>query len=205
MLLLGQVHVTEFIKCGAVCQLLPFQGWVKSLSQERLVAVGNFSGKVNTYGWKLTDPEGEHLKALQNLWSTFEIAGVALVDMAVWHWMYDHPDADPAALREAVIQIARDTWNEYYAPVFGEKDVLVLGVYSHMIYRSMYIPDYPLGHIIAFQIESYLADRDPGPEIERICTLGAITPERWMREALGESISVRPMIEAAEKALRVIK
>ncbi len=30
-------------------------------------------------------------KTLNDFWGTYEIAGVALVDMAVWHWMYDHP------------------------------------------------------------------------------------------------------------------
>ena len=32
---------------------------------------------------------------------TYEIAGVALVDMAVWHWMYDHPHASPEELSHA--------------------------------------------------------------------------------------------------------
>ena len=35
--------------------------------------------------------QSEAEKDLNNFWATFEIAGVALVDMAVWHWMYDHP------------------------------------------------------------------------------------------------------------------
>ena len=44
--------------------------------------------------------------------------GVALVDMAVWHWMYDHPNATPAQLKDATLQISKDVWNKYYAPVF---------------------------------------------------------------------------------------
>ncbi len=30
-------------------------------------------------------------KTLNDFWGSYEIAGVGLVDMAVWHWMYDHP------------------------------------------------------------------------------------------------------------------
>jgi hypothetical protein len=27
--------------------------------------------------------------------------------MGVWHWMYDHPEATPAQLRDATIEIAK--------------------------------------------------------------------------------------------------
>ncbi len=40
-------------------------------------------------------PRASALQTLNDFWATFEIAGVALVDMAVWHWMYEHPDATP--------------------------------------------------------------------------------------------------------------
>ncbi len=147
------------------------------------------------------DPEKEYLEALDVLWSTYEIGGVSLVDMQVWHWMYDHPKATPAELKAAVIQIAKDVWNQYYAPVFGVENVILLGIYSHMIAYGLYLPDYPLGHIIAFQIEQYLKDKNLGTEMERMCTLGSITPNAWMQAALGEPISVEPLLKAAEKAL----
>src|SRR5262249_46749568 len=69
------------------------------------------------------DLKSEALKTLNDFWATYEIAGVALVDMGVWHWMYDHPNATPAELKAATLQICKDTWNKYYAPVFGKKDV----------------------------------------------------------------------------------
>ncbi|UCE20592.1 MAG: hypothetical protein JSV84_12340 [Gemmatimonadota bacterium] len=151
------------------------------------------------------DPETEHLKALDNIWSTAEIASVALVDMKVWHWMYDHPEATPAELKEAVIGIAKDVWNRYYAPIFGEKDVDLLAIYSHMIDAGLYLPDYPLGHIIAFQVEEYMKDKNLATEMERMCKLGSITPDQWMQQAVGQSISAEPMILAAEEALKMIK
>ena len=54
------------------------------------------------------------------------------------------------------MQIAKDIWNRYYAPVFHKKDVVLLGVYSHMIDSFLYLPDYPIGHLIAFQIEEQM-------------------------------------------------
>jgi hypothetical protein len=65
------------------------------------------------------DAASERERVLSDFWQTWEIAGVALVDVAVWHWLYDHPEATAADLREAVVRIARDTWDRYYAPVLG--------------------------------------------------------------------------------------
>lgn len=155
-------------------------------------------------GLRGKDPAAEHLRALDNLWATYEIAGVALVDMRVWRWMYDHPQASPAELKEATVHIAREVWNEFYAPVFGQKDVVLLAIYSHMIDAGLYLPDYPLGHIIAFQIEQYLAGKNLGQEMERMCRLGALTPEAWMRQAVGSSVSAEPLLQAADRALKVL-
>ncbi|HOK48467.1 MAG TPA: hypothetical protein PLK67_21150, partial [Bryobacteraceae bacterium] len=69
-------------------------------------------------------PQDEALRALDDFWGTYEIAGVALVDMAVWNWMYAHPQATPAELKNAVIEISKDIWNKYYAPVFRTRDVV---------------------------------------------------------------------------------
>jgi len=118
--------------------------------------------------------------------------------------MYDHPEATPAELKAAVIQIAKDIWNQYYASVFGSEDVILLAIYSHMIDAGLYLPDYPLGHIIAFQIEQYMKDKNLAAEMERMCRLGSITPDEWMKQAVGQSISVEPMLMAAEKALEVL-
>ena len=104
-------------------------------------------------------------------WDTWEIGGVALVEIATWHYLYDHPQATPAELRAEVVRLAKQTWNHYYAPVLGGKDVLLLGIYSHMIQNTLYLPDYPIGHLIAAQIEEHLAKQPPGSlgrEFERM-------------------------------------
>ena len=46
-------------------------------------------------GYPKPDAESERLRVLNDFWQTWEIAGVALVDIAVWHWMYDHPERQP--------------------------------------------------------------------------------------------------------------
>lgn len=149
-------------------------------------------------------PNFKHLKALDNFWSVYEIGGVALVDIGVWHWMYDHHEATPAQLREAVIEIARDVWNRYYAPVFGSRDEILLGVYSHMIDAGLYLPDYPMGHIIAFQIESYMEGKNLAEEMKRMCAQGGITPDAWMRGATGSPISTGPLLAATKKAVEAL-
>jgi hypothetical protein len=146
----------------------------------------------------------KHLKALDNFWSVYEIGGVALVDMEVWGWMYDHPEATPAQLREAVIRIAGDIWNRYYAPVFGSGDEILLGVYSHMIDAGLYLPDYPMGHIIAFQVESYMEGKNLAEEMKRMCAQGSITPDAWMRGATGSPISTEPLLAATRKAVAAL-
>ena len=150
------------------------------------------------------DENREYLDALNQIWSTGEIAGVALVDMAVWRWMYENPEATPAELKTAVIQIARDVWNQYFFPILGHKDAPILAIYSHMIDGGMYLPDYPIGHIIQFQIEEYIKDKNLATEMERMCIQGSITPTLWIRQAVGEDLSVQPILKATAKALKVL-
>ncbi|MBU4446129.1 hypothetical protein KJ656_13800 [bacterium] len=155
-------------------------------------------------GLHTDDPNAEHLDALNQIWSTGEIAGVSLVDMKVWRWMYDNPEATAAELREAVIQIAREVWSRYFYPVLGHKDAPILAIYSHMIDGGLYLPDYPIGHIIQLQIEEFIKDKNLAVEMERMCVQGSITPNLWIQQAVGENISIKPTIKAAEKALKAL-
>jgi hypothetical protein len=150
--------------------------------------------------------EQEAMKVLNDFWGTYEIAGVSLIDMQIWHWMYDHPDATKTELRKAVLKIAGDIWNEYYAPLFGKKDVYLLAVYSHIIHSFLYTPDYPIGHMIALQIKQQMKKAgEIGPEFERMAVMGRITPDLWMKNATGTSVSADAMLKAARKAISVIK
>jgi hypothetical protein len=157
-------------------------------------------------GLAKADASSEIMKTLDDYWGTCEIAAVALVDMGVWHWMYEHPKATPAELKAAVIQISKDIWNRYYAPLFNREDVLLLGVYSHMIMRNLYLPDYPVGHIIAQQIEEQMQKAGTiGSEFERMAAAGSVAPDLWMKNATGFAVGPEALLEATAKALEEYK
>jgi hypothetical protein len=157
-------------------------------------------------GLAAPDARARAMKTINDFWATYEIAGVALVDMAVWHWMYDHPNATPAQLKDATISIAKDVWNKYYAPIFGTKDVVLLGIYSHMIHSFLYLPDYPIGHLIAHQIEEQMARAgDLGAEFERMTVFGSVAPDLWMMHATGRPVGAEALLEATQSALKVLK
>ncbi|MEE4177486.1 MAG: hypothetical protein V2I46_08250 [Bacteroides sp.] len=151
------------------------------------------------------DPNADHMRALDNFWSCYEIMGVSLVDMAVWQWMYENPEATPAQLKEKTMEIAIDTWNKYYAPVFGLEDSPILAIYSHMISYPLYLSAYPLGHLIEFQVESQLKGKNLASEIDRMYTVGRLIPQEWMKLAVGEPISSQPILNAVEEALKHIQ
>jgi len=157
-------------------------------------------------GLERPDAKSRALGTLNTFWATAEILGVALVDMAVWRWMYDHPTATPAELKNAVLTISKSVWNRFYAPVFGVKDSVILGVYSHMIDSLLYLPDYPVGHLIAFQIERHVEKAGAvGPEIERMARQGRLTPDLWMRGAVGAPFGPEALLAATTEALTAAK
>lgn len=156
-------------------------------------------------GIRHNDPTYESLTVLDHLWSDYEIMGVSLVDMRVWKWLYAHPDASPLELREALVGIAREVWNSYYAPVFGVKDSPILAIYSHMIDYPLYLPAYPLGELIQFQVENYLSTHSFAPEVKRMYSIGRLIPKVWMQEAVGSGISVEPLLDRAGEALAGLK
>jgi hypothetical protein len=126
--------------------------------------------------------------------------------MAVWHWMYDHANATPAELKDATLGIAKDVWNKYYAPVFKKRDVVLLGIYSHMIDSFLYLPDYPIGHMIAFQIEEQMEKAGRlGPEFERMAKTGSVVPDLWMKKATGAPVGPEALLTATARALKEIK
>ena len=147
--------------------------------------------------------KSERLRVLNDFWSTWEICGAAMVDTQVWTWMYAHPDAKAAELRDATLQISRALWDRYYAPVLGGKGSALLGIYSHMINAFFYLPDYPIGHFIAFQLEQKFkaAGAKSGAEFERITRVGRLSPDLWMENATGKPVSADPLLQAAAEAV----
>jgi hypothetical protein len=133
---------------------------------------------------------------LDKAWSMYEICGVSMLDIAVWKWLYANPKASPKQLKEATLRLSKEIWNEYFAPVFGIKDETILAIYSHMISYPLYLGAYAFGQIIEFQLEKYLNGKDFATEVERIYRLGRLTPNQWMLQATGNSLSPEPLLQA---------
>ncbi len=148
------------------------------------------------------NPEKEKLQTLDDAWSLMEIMGVSLVEMGVWNWLYENPEATPAQLRDRTVAIATEVWNKYFAPVLGVSDSPLLAIYSHMINTPLYLPNYAYGQIIQFQIEEHLKGKDFSDEVDRMYSLGRLTPQHWMSQATGTKISSRPLLRALDEALK---
>ncbi|MDR2466857.1 MAG: hypothetical protein LBD35_05635 [Prevotellaceae bacterium] len=144
------------------------------------------------------NPDKQKFTDLDIYWGAVEIMGVALVDMYAWKWMYANPEATPAELRGAVVAIAKDVWNKYYAPVFGIDNSPILAIYSHMISYPLYLAAYPLGHLIEFQLEQHLAGKDFARETDRIYSIGHRSPEVWMTKATGSKLSPEAFVRKIE-------
>ncbi|MCL1968804.1 MAG: hypothetical protein FWF65_04495 [Bacteroidetes bacterium] len=165
-----------------------------------------FQGKdLELLGYKNNDEMTESLNTLDIFWSCYEIMGVSLVDIKVWQWMYQHPDTDAAELKYAVMRIAKEVWNQYYAPVFGYEEQTILAIYSHMIDAPLYLSAYPIGHIIDFQIGNYLKNKNLGNEVCRMYAMGKLTPKLWMERAVGTQINTTELLTSTQTAIDKIK
>ena len=153
-------------------------------------------------GMKEENQGNEKLQTLDQAWSLMEIMGVSMVEMKVWKWLYENPAATPAQLKDQTISFAIEVWNKYFAPVLGVSDSPLLAVYSHMIEVPMYLPNYAYGQIIQFQIEGFIKGKAFSDEIDRMYSLGRLTPQHWMSKAVGEKISAQPIINALDEALK---
>ncbi len=152
----------------------------------------------------VSDPNIEYTKTLNRFWNTCEIMAVALVELNIWRWLYEYPTATAADLKKATIEIAKDVWNRYFADAFGCRDEIILAIYSHMINHPLYLAEYPLGHLIHFQIEDYIKDKKIGEEMERMCAAGNMLPQMWMKNAVDAEISARPLLDATAEALKTM-
>jgi hypothetical protein len=71
-----------------------------------------------------------------------------------------------------------------------------------MIAYPMYLPDYPLGHLIAFQIEEQVKKTGKlGEEFERMAKYGGVIPDLWMEHATGKPVGPEPLLRATKEAL----
>lgn len=111
--------------------------------------------------------------------------------MKIWQWLDGNPDANAVELREAVHQITKDIRNTHYGPVSGMKDQTILGIFSHMIISTMYLQNYSFGHLIPFHLEKHFKTHQPATEVLRIFALGQLTPNEWLKQAVGATLFER--------------
>ena len=97
-------------------------------------------------------PPAWAVDSIQTMLAACQIAGPALVDLYAWRWLYANPDCTPESFRDAVIRIAGELWDRFYAEDFGEDPYHILAAYQHMVAHALYLPDYVIGHVQSQQI-----------------------------------------------------
>jgi len=156
-------------------------------------------------GYVNNNANAKYLTTLDIFWGCYEIMGVSLVDMRVWKWLYDNPNATKEQLKDKTIEIAKEVWNAYFYPVFGTKDEPILAIYSHMINSPLYLSAYPLGHLIEFQLEGYFEGKTLGVEASRLFANGRLTPQLWMKKGLNTKLSVDAILKETTEAVGKVK
>jgi len=142
---------------------------------------------------------------MQRFWEVFEITGPALTEIRFFHWLYANPDATAEDMHRAIRRIGNEVWAQFYARIFGKEGHGLMSVYSHILWCAFYLADYSMGYVIAYQVRKYLATRKFAPEMERLCALGCIYPEQWMKAAVGQNISATPLLEDVRKACKKVQ
>ncbi len=150
------------------------------------------------------DDEAETLRVIDFFNGTRELSAVALMDILVWEWLTENKDATASDIRQAVVKAAGSIWDQYFKDYYGRPGCPLLAIYAHMTLCGLYLPNYPMGRLIAFQLEDYFKEHSLGEDMERMCAQGRLTPDVWMKEAVGSPISAEPLIKAVEFALKQV-
>jgi hypothetical protein len=86
----------------------------------------------------------------------------------------------------------------------GRGETSLLGIYSHTVAGSLYLFNYVLRHLIAFQIEEHVRGKGAATfakEFARVSRYGSVLPDVWMQHATGAPVSAEPLLNAGSRAL----
>jgi len=144
------------------------------------------------------------IASVEGLLAACQIAGPSLVELYTWRWLYENPETTPELLRDQMMSIADDVWSKYFATHFGDDPYHILAAYQHMIGYPLYLADYTIGHVISHQIKSHMRGKELAAETKRICSIGRLTPDLWMNQAVGSSISASQLIDDAVAGLSLL-
>ncbi len=169
------------------------EGFAEMLAYKNMEGLGLQKGSFD---------DQKDLLSLAALWYMVDLGGQSLTDIETWKWMYAHPQASPAELKSAVLNISSEIWNQYYAPVFGGiRDQHILAIYNHFITGSLYLYNYFLGNVIMFQLyDKYMPD-NLASGLKSASAEGNTLPELWMEHAVGQPLSVEPLLKTARTAI----
>ena len=73
-----------------------------------------------------------------------------------------------------------------------------------MIDNPLYLSNYPVGHLIEFQLDQWFKGKNFADESLRIYSTGRLIPQLWMKNAVGKEISIQPLLDATSEALKVV-
>lgn len=147
-----------------------------------------------------TPEEIRHLQALAAFWYNVDMGGQALTEIEIWKWMTEHPDATPEQVKDALLSISRSIWNTYFSPVFLVEDQHILSIYNHMITGSFYLYNYFIGNVVMYQLFEGFSRTSAEQGLAHACAEGNTLPDLWMDRAVGETMSVKPLLRAAGEA-----
>jgi hypothetical protein len=138
---------------------------------------------------------------IQSMLASCQMSGPALLELRVWRWLYDHPDATAEDLRAVVLEIAADIWAEFFEPYFGPDPYYLPAAYQHMIGYPLYLANYVLSDIALQQMRAYVRGKNVASELLRMYTIGRLTPDLWMERAVGAPLSAEPFLRDANRVL----
>ena len=201
------MHELGHVVCGVYCTKdidnsilanVPTSGITEGFAE--MLAYKNIEGLGLTQGGNISQKD---LLALASLWYLVDLGGQSLTDIETWKWMYAHPLATAAELQSAVLKISGDIWNQYYSPVFGGiKDQHILSIYNHFITGSLYLYNYFLGNVIMFQLYDKFMPYNLANGLKTACKEGNTLPDLWMQHAVGQGVSLEPLLRTAKEAVQ---
>lgn len=158
----------------------------------------------------IEDPEQTerafHEETVASILMACQIAGPSLVELKTWRWIYEHEgDVTPEGIRSAHLAAGEEVWNRFFAEDFGQDPYHILCAYQHQVGYPLYLCDYAIGRTIGHQIRTYMRGKDLATETKRITSIGSLTPDQWMRQAVGGPLSVQPLVKDAHEALKILR
>ncbi len=125
----------------------------------------------------------------EEIWDAWRSAGFALHSLYLVRWLRDNPTATDSEASKESLKIAKEIWNSYFKPFIGFEDSVILASSSRHYYEPLSLSSIPLGFVAAAHIRKAGAGRSFASEMDRMCSLGRVTPEVWLVKNTGSGFS----------------